>query len=456
MRPAETRCSRRTGLRVQFDPGLARMLGEIRRFLRTKRTRGFVVGGLVRDRLLGVSSKDMDIVVGTEPFDLAFHLHKRLGLSHPVIFPRFKTARTAGEGFTVEICGIQGTLAEDAARRDFTVNCLYVDLDAPVCRSGSRIMDPTGKGLADLRRGLLRTPVDPCTTLWLDPVRILRALRFAATGGLKIAAPLRACIPRVVYLLDRVSKERVRGEIERILLSKRVISAFREMAALGICDVVLPELGRTYGFDQTTPYHAHDLFTHSLKATALVPPDLTLRLAALLHDLGKPDTRLMKGGRAVYYGHQDVSADLAVRVMQRLRFPRHVRERVAFLVRHHMIHYSRAWSDKAVRRFVRRMGHHLDAMLTLAEADQKAQVPGSGPDIPALHLRMRIRGLKEAGSINPRLPVDGREIMSVLGIEEGPLVGAAKKRLLEAVSESDRPLSREEALALLGKWLGRG
>jgi len=249
-----------------------------------------------------------------------------------------------------------------------------------------------------------------------------------------------------------MAQERVRAELEMILLSKRVVSSFRAMQALGVCEIVLPELSRTYGFDQATPYHAYDLFTHTLKTTAKAPTDITLRLAALMHDLGKPATRSMKGGRAVYYGHQEISAQLAEEVLRRLKFPRRIRDRVLLLVRNHMIHYSRTWSDKAVRRFVRKMGPDLDKVLLLAEADQKAQVPGAHPDIPARGLRERIRALRESDGIHLELPVDGHEIMSVLGIDEGPLVGRAKNRLLEETSVRDRPMSRREAVEVLKKW----
>jgi poly(A) polymerase len=168
--------------------------------------------------------------------------------------------------------------------------------------------------------------------------------------------------------------------------------------------------------------------------------------------LGKPYARSIRGGRAVYYGHQEISADLALRVMRRLRFPKRIRERVAFLVRHHMIHYSPKWSDKAVRRFARKMGAHLDPMLALAEADQRAQMPAAGRDIPARDLSKRIRVLRDRDSIHLELPVGGHDIMAVLGIGEGPLVGEAKDRLREEACGRDRPMSRQEAVDILRKW----
>jgi putative nucleotidyltransferase with HDIG domain len=448
---------RRRRRRRPLDAGTNVIISEIRRFLRRNRAGGYVVGGFLRDWLLGRAPKDLDVVVEkVEPSDLAAHLHNRLGFSRPAVFPRFKTALTVGEEVEIEICQMQDGLEEDAARRDFTINCLYAEPDALLSSgAAAEILDPTGRGLEDLRRSLLRAPVDPCRTLWLDPLRILRALRLSATLGFRLDRDLGACIPRLVYLLNRIAQERVRTEIEGILLSRRVVSTFRRMQAMGVCDIVLPELALTHGFDQSTPYHAYDLFTHTLKTVASAPPDLVLRLGALLHDLGKPYTRSMKSGRAVYYGHQEVSAELAMRVMGRLRFPRRLRQRVAFLVRHHMIHYSKEWSDKAVRRFVRRMGPNLDAMLQLAEADQKAQIPGAGRGNAAGDLRKRISALGKRDSIHFALPIGGREIMSLLGIGEGPLVGKAKEKLLEEASTRDRPMGRGEAVEILKKWARR-
>jgi tRNA nucleotidyltransferase/poly(A) polymerase len=252
--------------------------------------------------------------------------------------------------------------------------------------------------------------------------------------------------------LSGIAAERVRNEIAMILLSRRVISTFRSMQTLGVCEIVLPELSRTSGFDQRTPYHAYDLFTHTLKTTANTPARIELRLAALLHDLGKPASLSMKEGRAVYYGHDDRSAQLAERVLRRLKFPGRIRDRVLFLVSNHMIHYSSDWSDKAVRRFVRKMGPHLDMMLLLAEADQRAQVRGGRRKNPAGELRERIDSLCEADAMHLRPPLDGHEIMSVLGIEEGPMVGEAKNRLLEEASARGKPMTRREAVSVLKKW----
>jgi tRNA nucleotidyltransferase/poly(A) polymerase len=426
---------------------------ETRGFLRAERAAAYLVGGFLRDMLLGRISGDIDIAVaGADPVALALHLHERLGFSRPAVFPRFRTALTVGKGVKVEICGLQGEPAEDASRRDFTVNCLYADLRRRVGNPPDlKILDPTGRGIADLKDRLLRTPAPPCETIWLDPLRAVRAVRLGAVYGFEIDPLLRDCLPRLVYLLGRVARERLRGELERILVAPRAVWALRRMEELGISSVLFPELSRAKGYNQTTPYHDYDLFTHTLKTVAGTPRDTVLRLAALFHDLGKPAVRRMKGRRAVYYGHQEVSADLADAAMKRLGFPTRIRKRVVLLVKHHMIQYSRAWTDRAVRRFARNMGDNLGDVLVLAEADQKAQVR-SARRIPARDLRKRITRLEQRREIHYEAPMDGRDIMTLLGISEGPLVGRAKARLVEEALTLDRPMSRAEAAEILMKW----
>jgi poly(A) polymerase len=355
----------------------------------------------------------------------------------------------------VELCGLSSDILSDASRRDFTVNCLYVDLVALVSSGSAPVLDPTRCGLANLRDGVLTTPVEAYRTMWLDPIRIMRGVRFHATLGFEIDRQVKDQMRRLVYLLTRVSVERVRAELERILVSGRLRSSFRLMQRLGILAIILPEVGRTHGFSQATPYHAYDLFSHSVRTAAKTPPDLILRLAGLLHDLGKYETRLYRGDRAVYYGHEEISAEAARSVLARLRFPKRIIGQVCFLVRNHMINYSRRWSDRAIRRFIRKMGDSLGNMLILAEADTRAQRPQPGAAAGIGELRSRIHALHEQGKMNLDLPIDGHTIMRILGIEEGPAVGEAKNFLLEQASGRAQPLTRAQCLRLLRRWARR-
>jgi tRNA nucleotidyltransferase/poly(A) polymerase len=447
-------------VRLKHVPsGQADVLESIGHLLSGMGATGLVVGGLPRDLLLGRPTRDVDIVVdGIAPGKVAAYLHKRHRFSRPVVFRRFNTVLAAKQGTMIEISRLHGDLASDAARRDFTINSLYIDLASLVSARSARILDPTHRGISDLGNRVLMTSGDACYTIWLDPIRILRGIRFHATLGFSLDEEMITESRRLVYLVSRVSAERIREELEKILLSSRLRSSLRLMRKTGLLDLILPELGRTYGYSQSTPYHAYDLFTHCLKTAANTPLDLILRLSGLLHDIGKFHTRSMKGNRAVYYGHEEVSTDAVRSVLTRLRFPKRTTDRVCFLVRNHMINYSRKWSDRAVRRFVRKMGDSLDDILALAEADMRAQRPDSSVASKIGHLRERIESLREREAIHLELPIDGRDIMNTLGLKEGPVIGMAKDFLMEQAAGRRKPLTRAECTDLLRQWasgLGR-
>ena len=434
------------------------ILKRVSKLLRQEGARGYVVGGFLRDHLVGRPTGDIDLVVdGVAPRDVARALVRTLGLSGPIVFPRFKTVLVVGAGLQVEICKLEGDLARDASRRDFTLNCLYFELASlGAARGGRRILDPTGQGLADLEARRLRSPQDPCLTLWLDPLRILRAVRFFAAYGFRLDPALRDAMERMAYLVTRPAAERVRVELERILISPRLIPALRLMQQTGINAVLLPELAGTDGFSQATPYHAYDLFTHLAKTAARMPPVAVLRLAGLLHDVGKLATQARKGDRMVYYGHEDVSRDVAAAVAKRLRFSNQAADLLVFLAGNHMVNYSRAWSDRAVRRFVRRMGKNLEEILILAEADRRAQRPVKAHEAGVWDLRRRVQSLERERAPGDHLPVDGRDIMEILGITQGPLVGEAKAFLLEEALKRRRRMTRAEAAGLLLGWSRAG
>jgi putative nucleotidyltransferase with HDIG domain len=409
---------------------------------------------MLRDLLSGHLSGDMDLVVkGEAPLRVAEHLHRKLGFSRPVVFPRFKTVLIARRDLSIEICPLDGDLDTDSRRRDFTVNCLYADVAVLGGRPGKAdMLDPTGRGFKDLRAGLLRTPIDPVNTLWLDPLRTLRAVRFRATLGMKLEPGLRAAIPRLAYLLRRVAAERVRDELIRILMSESTVSSFKLMQRMGILAVILPELDRAVGFSQDTPYHSFDLFTHTLKTARNVRPDLRLRLAALLHDLGKMDTRTRRRGRSVYYGHDEESVRIARAVLKRLRFPAKLAGGVTLLVGSHMINYSSKWSDRAVRRLIRKMDGDLEDLLALVEADRRAQHPGPQLAGNIRDLRGRIARLKKGGRGLPVLPVTGHDIMAILGLKQGPVIGRAKEFLIEEAMKKRGGLTAKDCRILLRDW----
>ncbi len=436
-----------------FDSDLSEILSLIGHYVEARGGTAYVVGGYIRDRLLGIATSNVDLVVdGISPTDVARMMHRKAGFTSPVIFRRFGTVLAVGRGYEIEISRLKGDLKADATRRDFTINCLYVRIGMSSPRVGwERIVDPTGRGIVDLKQGLLTTPTDPIVTLIDDPVRAVRALRFHATLGFKVSRPVLEAIARMVYLVASRPPERMRQELEKIVTSKRLYSSLKLMAATNLLKVLLPELACTDGYDQAIPFHRYDLLTHLLKTASFVPADLPLRLAALLHDIGKPSTRSRRGTRTVYYGHDKVSAQLATSLLSRLRFPNKVLDEVEFLIRNHMLNYSDRWSDAAIRRLIKRCGPLLDKLLLLVEADRRAQAPGVHP-YRLVSLRRRISDLKDEGADMISSPLDGFEIMEILGLSEGPKVGEAKNFLTSLVLKLGRKMSKEEARRHLIKW----
>jgi tRNA nucleotidyltransferase/poly(A) polymerase len=433
------------------------LLADMARFLSSHRAGGYLVGGAVRDTLLGNPSCNIDIVVeGLKPLVLARFLKRRHGFSRAVVFKRSDTVFTNDGATEVEISPMRGGLADDALERDFTVNCLYVKLSSGL-RAITRksVLDPTGMGLRDLRAKRLRAYPDRFTPFASDPLRLMRAVRFRATLGLKLDRDLREGMGRMAYLISRPSAERVRDELIRILLSGRVRSSFALMREVGLLEMVLPEVAVTAGFDQGSPYHAYDLLTHTMKATASTKPVLELRLAGLLHDIGKVSAQRRKGRRFVYYGHEKISADGARAILTRLRFPARVTDDVVFLIKNHMVNYSRSWTDAAVRRFMRKMNGRLREVLDLAEADRKAHAPDARMGAPVRELReriVRVAAEMEANKVSFEAPLDGVRIMEILGIGPGPEVGRAKEYLCQEVLRRGRPVSRAEAERLVRYW----
>lgn len=424
----------------------------------------YLVGGFVRDRLLGRVGKDIDLLtVGSDGTAVLADVAERFGWSPPQRFERFGTGQVRGDGFVVEAVRARaesydpasrrpdvrpGTLEEDIWRRDFTVNALCQTLDG-------RVIDDTGRGLDDLCAGVLRTPLDAETTFSEDPLRMFRAARFVAQLGFVPVPPLATAMTRMAGRAGILSSERISEELRRLLVSdhpRQGLELLRDGGLLGAC---LPELEAMVGVEQGG-YHVYDVFDHSAVTVAGVTADLVTRTAALCHDIGKPPTHVVAAdGRHTFYDHPAVGAALATAMLGRLRFSNDEVEAVAALVRHHLrpIQYQPGeWSDAAVRRLVRDIGPLRDRLLELARADTRAS---SYPDTDAIdELAERMDRLDAGGGVSRMLPaVDGHELVRVAGGRApGPWIGAVHRALEEAVLEGELAAGdRDAALA----WLER-
>jgi poly(A) polymerase len=439
-----------------------------------------LVGGSVRDALLRRLGDDIDLATSARPPDVLRVVRGWADATWEVGIA-FGTVGLQKGPHRIEVTTYRSesydptsrkpavaygdTLEGDLLRRDFTVNAMAVVLPE------RRFVDPYG-GLSDLAQGVIRTPAAPELSFSDDPLRMLRAARFAAQLGLTVAPDVLAAMTAMADRIDIVSAERVQGELVKLLLSDRPVAGLRLVVDTGLAERLLPELpALRLEIDE---HHRHkDVYEHTLtvleQAVALedpaadpgaeVPrPDLVLRLAALLHDVGKPRTRAFEpGGGVSFHHHEVVGAKLARRRLQALRFAKDVVDDVARLVELHLRFHGYGdgeWTDSAVRRYVRDAGPLLSRLHRLTRADSTTRNRRRAAALQAQYddLEARIARLQqeeELAAIRPDL--DGDQIMAVLGVAPGPVVGRAYRHLLEL--RLDRgPLGAAAAEAELRAW----
>ncbi len=437
----------------------------------------YLVGGPVRDALLGRLQDDLDFATDATP-DETLRVVTGLG-------PTWTTGAefgTVGVLITADDaehrCEITtyrsdiydptsrkpdvafgSTIEGDLARRDFAVNAMAVELPLQTDRP---LVDPYG-GLDDLAQRLLRTPGSPRQSFDDDPLRMLRAARFAAQLGFDVDPAALDAIRDMGSRLAIVSAERVRDELIKLMLSSRPRAGLEILVDTGLAEYCLPELGK---LKETVDEHRRhkDVYAHTLtvleQAIALEDgaPDLVLRLAALLHDIGKPKTKSVgPGGKVSFHHHEVVGAAMTRARLTALRFPKEVVEDVSRLVELHLRFHGYAageWTDSAVRRYVRDAGPLLERLHRLTRSDcttrnaAKARMLSTAYD----SLERRISELAAREDLERLRPdLDGNEIMAILEVPPGPIVGQAYRHLLELRIERG-PLPRDEAVAELKRW----
>lgn len=406
----------------------------------------WVVGGAVRDPLLGrAEPTDIDLVTELSAVDVAEFLHAKGASSiHPVTYPRFGTALVRVDDTNVEIVTARSesyapesrkpdvrpaTLEEDARRRDFTVNTLLRNVHS------GELRDPLGTGLADLDAKLLRTPLDPAETFRDDPLRMLRTVRFRWQLGFQPVEGLYDTIRSERHRLAIVSAERVRDEFVRMLGFEDADRCLADLMDLGLFDERAPEFTAMRGVEQGS-YHHLDVWDHTLLVVKNIGTgDLVLRLAALLHDVGKPPTRFIDAqGATRFFGHETVGADMAEALLRRFKFSNEQIAPVVRLVKNHMrLGSAPTLTRPAARRIWRDLGEDTPRLLDLVEADASALKPGVrvlevGP------IRAFLENVRaEIPPERLKSPLDGDAVMELLGLEPGPEVGRWLRVLQEAV-----------------------
>jgi len=430
-------------------PDWERPFAAVREEAQRRGMRALVVGGYVRDRLLGGEAagkiREVDILSeGPGAIDLATAVSAALKVHPPVVFERFGTAHLdLDPGHALEFVSSRverydrasrkpdvspGTLKDDVMRRDFTVNTLLMEWDGTV-------LDLTGRGLDDLKSRRIVTPLEPKTTFDEDPLRMLRAIRFATTLRFTLDPSVEAAIRDQSSRLQppTVSMERIRDEFSKLLLADQVQAGLELLDATRLLPRILPQLEAGKGMQQGG-WHSHDVFGHALLAASLAPPELVTRLAALLHDVGKPAVHELRDGKPTFIGHQDVGATMAGPALRQLRYPGEVIDAVTKLIRLHMrpIQYDpQGWEDKAVRRLVRDAGDQLHQLLALARADMRAS---HYPDVKKIDdLEARIRRLDADTIAAIRSPLTGEDLMARTGRPAGPWIKRVKSALEDAI-----------------------
>ncbi|MDP9340949.1 MAG: CCA tRNA nucleotidyltransferase [Actinomycetota bacterium] len=447
---------------LEVDP-LVRELGE--RF-RAAGHELYMVGGAVRDRFLGRPGEAAEVDLATDA-----HPQETIALirgwadSRYLQGVRFGTvgARKGDRTFDITtfreevypeqerkpLVTFGRDIHTDLSRRDFTINAMAVRLPE------GEFLDPFG-GLKDLAAKTLDTPLDPEVAFSDDPLRMLRAARFASTLGMTPAPRVIDAMQRMRERLRIVSAERIQDELNKLLLGEQPSRGLELVVATGLAEEFLPELPEL-SLEQD-PVHKHkDVLRHTFAVVENCDRnDLVLRLAALLHDIGKPKTRAYTEEGVQFHHHEVVGARMAEERLRALRYPNHVIEDVRKLVEMHLrFHgYGGGWSDSAVRRYVRDAGPLLDRLNQLTRADVTTRDPFKARKFQALQddLELRIAKLAEEENLEALRPaLDGNEVMEHLGLKPGPLVGQALDYLMEIRLEQG-PIDKEEALRLLDEW----
>ena len=437
-----------------------------------------LVGGSVRDALLGRLGDDLDLTTDARP-EQVLALVDGWAEATWATGIAFGTVGVQRRGFRLEVTTYRAesytpgsrnpvvrygdSLDGDLVRRDFTVNAMAVAM--PDWRAPDAFVDPFG-GLDDLAAGVLRTPGTPEDSFGDDPLRMLRAARFTAQLGFTVAPEVAVAMRTMAERLGIITVERVQTELSKLVSGAHPRRGLELLVDTGLADVVLPELpGMRLSID---PLHQHkDVYQHSLavleRAVALeerytASPDLVLRLAALLHDIGKPRTRRFEpGGGVSFHHHEVVGRDMARKRLSALRYPKAVIDDVSRLVELHLRFHGFStgeWTDSAVRRYVRDAGDLLPRLHALTRSDCTTRNRRRAAALAAAYDRLeeRIAELGQAEALAAVRPdLDGHAVMRLLGIRPGPLVKQALDHLLELRLEHG-PLGEERASAELAAW----
>ena len=427
----------------------------------------YLVGGCVRDKMLGRNSGDLDLTTEARPEEIRARIAPwadqvwlvgekfgTIGLEkdgEKAEITTFRSDRYDGVSRKPEVA-FGDSIHGDLSRRDFTINAMARNLHT------GELLDPFG-GREDLEEKLVRFVGDPAARITEDPLRMLRAVRFCAELDFELDPIAAAGIAEKTEELRRISWERVRDELDHLLVVPDPREALRLLISLRLAEIVLPELLQL-PLPEPGRHHLKDVLEHTLDTVAFTPPDKLVRYAALLHDIAKPETFSSNETGVHFYRHEELGAERAKLILTRLRQPAAFVAQVTEVVRDHLRipFYTPEWSEAAIRRLLYDLGDHLEANLLLADADVRASDPRDYPEFTErlAELRRRIEEAGVAQEIARMKPLlTGEEVMALLGIEPGPRVGEVLRFLLDQQIEG-RIGTREEAEEAVRRGFGAG
>ncbi len=432
----------------------------------------YVVGGFVRDYFLNIESKDIDFVVEGDGPRFAEQMAKALRTTDFTIYKKFGTAMVRHHDLILEFVGarkesyrddsrkpnVESTdLLTDLSRRDFTVNAIAVSLNPD---SFGTVIDPYD-GQKDIQDKCIRTPLEPAKTFYDDPLRIMRAVRFATQLDFDIDPHTFKGLKNEHERLKIISQERITDELLKIMACCKPSIGFHLMDKTGILNVILPEISELKGVDQIGKHSHKDVFNHSLKVIdnlAEITDDMGLRLVGLFHDIAKPATKHYKAGIGwTFHGHDDLGARMLPPIFSRLKLSNDLLKYVEKLTRLHLRPIQLAEegvTDSAIRRLIFEAGEETDDLITFCRAD----ITSSNPKRVAKYLKNfdkvveRVEEVEEKDRLRQfQPPVKGDEIMTTLGLTPGPAVGKVKKAIEEAILNGDIPNEHDAAFEYMMK-----